>query len=69
MAAVDKDDSIMQKAYASFRIKQEKPPNCGTKDADVLDNFFSRQALMRFHWIPLNIFVHLQHNDFRSPIN
>ena len=26
-------------------IKQEKPTNCGTKAADVLDKFLSRQTI------------------------
>ena len=28
---------------------QEKPTNCGTKAADELGNFFSRETLMRIH--------------------
>ena len=52
----------------SFRrqLQQEKPTSCGTKAADALDNFFSRQTIMRIHWIYWCI---CNCYDFKTPIN
>ena len=42
--------------YTLCRPIQEKPTNCGTKAADVLDKFVTRKRNAN----PLNIWVHLQ---------
>ena len=46
--------------------RQEKPSNCGTKAADVLDKIFSRQTLMRIHWI---CWCFSNYCDFTTPVN
>ena len=48
------------------RIRQETPTRCGTKDADVLDTFLSRQTLMRMHWI---FWCICNYYDITTPIN
>ena len=59
------DYSLFKKS-ANTKNRQEKPTNCVSKTADVLDKFFSRQTLMRIQWI---LWYICNYYEFTTPIN
>ena len=55
-----------EKYLQASEVLQEKPTNCETKAADVLDKLFSQQTLKRIHWIFWCIWNYF---DFTTPTN
>ena len=49
-----------------LRYVDKKPTNCGTKAADVLAKFFTRETLMRIHLI---FWCSCNNYDFTTPFN